>query len=68
MQKETVSSNSRRKFLKASVIISLAPYIVPSSVFGKMLRATELILVLLALDAFHAFMICPVYGSMILHR
>src|SRR5688500_10735172 len=33
MQKQ--QSNSRRKFLKNSVIISLAPYIVPASVFGK---------------------------------
>jgi predicted dehydrogenase len=33
MQKEQFKS--RRKFLKNSVIISLAPYIVPASVFGK---------------------------------
>ena len=33
MQKEM--SNSRRRFLRNTAIISLAPYIVPSSVFGK---------------------------------
>ena len=35
MQKDKESSNSRRRFIKASVILSVAPYIVPSSVFGK---------------------------------
>ena len=29
------ASNSRRKFIRNSVILSIAPYIVPSSVFGK---------------------------------
>jgi len=35
MQKDTAANNSRRKFLKNAALISLAPYIVPSSVFGK---------------------------------
>ena len=35
MQQETSNSASRRKFLKNTALISLAPYIVPSSVFGK---------------------------------